>query len=325
MRRAPFGWIFRPRPPNQTNLSPTTSQPPDFLFRNTGDDSGDIQDQQIPTGVERTHGQSRPPGPSDQHAASTSRAAGQTELIIGPTVECVVCRNDIEENQFPQSAPCEGCTHLPEVCLECLRQTIQTAITIGEFLSGISCPSANCSEKLDYFAVEKWADKDTFERRHCLSNYPHRYDKLLLQNSLRTEVPSYVLCISPTCGSGQEHTGGESNSIVTCHACGLKQCFKHQTPWHEGLTCDQWDEQIKQDAINKDLTDELVKTTTKACPREGCGRRIEKIDGCDHMTCKPPGGCGYEFCWLCLASWKEIIRGDNSRHYDHCAYYTGIP
>lgn len=23
------------------------------------------------------------------------------------------------------------------------------------------------------------------------------------------------------------------------------------------------------------------------------------------MTCKPPTGCGYEFCWLCLGPWKE--------------------
>lgn len=24
-----------------------------------------------------------------------------------------------------------------------------------------------------------------------------------------------------------------------------------------------------------------------------------------HMTCRPPGGCGYEFCWICLADWKQ--------------------
>jgi hypothetical protein len=30
-------------------------------------------------------------------------------------------------------------------------------------------------------------------------------------------------------------------------------------------------------------------------------------------------------CWICLAPWGPIIRGDNSRHYDNCSHYTGRP
>jgi hypothetical protein len=30
-------------------------------------------------------------------------------------------------------------------------------------------------------------------------------------------------------------------------------------------------------------------------------------------------------CWVCLAPWGPIIRGDNSRHYDNCSHYTGRP
>jgi len=37
-------------------------------------------------------------------------------------------------------------------------------------------------------------------------------------------------------------------------------------------------------------------STTKPCPK--CGIRIEKIDGCSHMTCKQ-FSCQYEFCWEC--------------------------
>jgi hypothetical protein len=164
MRRAPFGWIFRPRPPSQGDLSPTTSQPPNSIFRNAGADSTDIQNQQQMTSIEGIHGQSRLALPSDQHAAPTRRISVQVGVSDGSKVECVVCRSDIEVEIFPKSAPCVACTHPAEVCLDCLRRTIETAITIGEFLSGISCPSANCSEKLDYFAVETWADKITFER-----------------------------------------------------------------------------------------------------------------------------------------------------------------
>merc|ERR1712183_700381 len=24
-----------------------------------------------------------------------------------------------------------------------------------------------------------------------------------------------------------------------------------------------------------------------------------------HMTCRPPGGCGHEFCWICMKDWKN--------------------
>ncbi len=40
------------------------------------------------------------------------------------------------------------------------------------------------------------------------------------------------------------------------------------------------------------------------CPK--CGQGIEKNEGCDHMTCKKPGGCGHEFCWRCLAPYDGI-------------------
>ncbi len=42
---------------------------------------------------------------------------------------------------------------------------------------------------------------------------------------------------------------------------------------------------------------------TKNCP--DCKKPIEKNQGCNHMTCnKKVGGCGYEFCWICMGEWK---------------------
>jgi len=39
---------------------------------------------------------------------------------------------------------------------------------------------------------------------------------------------------------------------------------------------------------------------TKPCPN--CTSRIEKNQGCNHMTCQQ---CRSEFCWICLAKWSE--------------------
>lgn len=41
---------------------------------------------------------------------------------------------------------------------------------------------------------------------------------------------------------------------------------------------------------------------SKECPN--CSNRIEKNGGCDHMTCRPPGGCGFEFWWTCGCAYR---------------------
>jgi len=53
----------------------------------------------------------------------------------------------------------------------------------------------------------------------------------------------------------------------------------------------------QQGIVVEDEVDELslhwLEEHTKQC--RGCGARIQKKDGCNHMTCR----CGYEFCYNC--------------------------
>ncbi|KIM24892.1 hypothetical protein M408DRAFT_43062, partial [Serendipita vermifera MAFF 305830] len=245
--------------------------------------------------------------------------------------ECIVCNGEPGDSDFSLVVPTLSCIHPRQVCGVCIRHIIRMFVTSGEYVEGIPCPSTGCPQKLRYYDVEKWAAPAVFERQVLLSvlNMPRissifRFDKSLLQDHLRTGK-RYVRCIARGCPAGQEHTGKESNNIVTCYSCGTKQCFTHQTKWHEGFTCAQWDEHMQISLEQQAMTEEWIQKETKPCSGPGCGKRIQKVDGCDHMTCRPPGGCGYQFCWFCLAPWLEIIAHDNSRHYDHCKHYTGLP
>lgn len=231
-----------------------------------------------------------------------------------PSTECIVCRSEFHKDYLSSVLPTAACNHLPEVCIVCLRQIILTAVEAGSSTGSIRCPSSDCKQNLEYQDVQKWATAEVFDR----------FDMLLLRKAL-CQYEHYVFCPAPNCGAGQEHVGGESNNIVTCYSCGTKQCFTHQTKWHEGFTCAQWDEHMQISLEQQAMTEEWIQKETKPCSGPGCGKRIQKVDGCDHMTCRPPGGCGYQFCWFCLAPWLEIIAHDNSRHYDHCKHYTGLP
>ena len=64
--------------------------------------------------------------------------------------------------------------------------------------------------------------------------------------------------------------------------------------WHEGETCDQFDERRKQKERKEEAeraeqeakSQKVIETTTKKCPGKDCGYQIYKYTGCDHMTCK---------------------------------------
>jgi tRNA(Ile)-lysidine synthase TilS/MesJ len=54
------------------------------------------------------------------------------------------------------------------------------------------------------------------------------------------EAPNFIWCTSG-CGSGQLHAGGVEEPIVTCLHCDHRFCFEHNVPWHESLTCAEYD------------------------------------------------------------------------------------
>jgi hypothetical protein len=80
------------------------------------------------------------------------------------TVECAVCRDGIVATDFPKRSPSSTCSHPPDVCSTCVELSIQATIRSGDFLSGILCPSASCSERLGFLDVERCASRGTFER-----------------------------------------------------------------------------------------------------------------------------------------------------------------
>jgi hypothetical protein len=81
-----------------------------------------------------------------------------------------------------------------------------------------------------------------------------------------------------------------------------------------------------------------VEKISTPCPH--CGIPIQKIYGCDHMTCQWPCSftnptltlthitgkiCSHEFCWTCSADYDDIRREGNHRHEKSCRYYTALP
>ncbi|KAJ4860872.1 IBR domain, a half RING-finger domain-containing protein [Trichoderma breve] len=92
----------------------------------------------------------------------------------------------------------------------------------------IRCPE--CREFLDYTDIQRYADEETFKR----------YETLALRAAM-AEAENFFWCTSG-CGSGQIHESGQDQPIVICLHCTHRSCFHHNVAWHQGLTCDEYDQ-----------------------------------------------------------------------------------
>mmetsp|Transcript_13466 Transcript_13466/g.21458 ORF Transcript_13466/g.21458 Transcript_13466/m.21458 type:complete len:341 (+) Transcript_13466:59-1081(+) len=149
------------------------------------------------------------------------------------------------------------------------------------------------------------------------------------------ENPAVTLC--PICCEDDELVLLHACSHKSCKTCLTKWIEKEETSGPETASCPFCRVSLngkdvyliigrqfkpREPATNKpsseeidELTLEWINSQTKLCP--GCGYRIEKDDGCNHMECI----CGYEFCFGCGQSSCDCLR-DGAGDFDNEGYYA---
>ncbi|KAI1157930.1 hypothetical protein F5B18DRAFT_668633 [Nemania serpens] len=141
-------------------------------------------------------------------------------------LECIVCVENIPRRGFPKSTISPKCSHETQCCLGCLATHLKSQLESNGPKS-FTCPE--CREALPYASIQQYASPETFTQ----------YDKWLARNGL-AEEPNFCWCTAG-CGSGQLHLEGRDNPLMICTNCRGKTCFNHQSPWHDGLTCREFD------------------------------------------------------------------------------------
>ncbi|PQE32898.1 RING finger protein [Rutstroemia sp. NJR-2017a WRK4] len=235
-----------------------------------------------------------------------SPSAPQAKVVLR---ECSVCAEDLENAQFPTEPCTDTCEHAITVCTGCRTRSLNEQIANRSW-DRIACPE--CPSLLSFTDVKKFASIEDFQS----------YDKKALMSLMR-EDPNFTHCLGAGCDGGQIHDGGNDQPIMTCNSCGVKTCFAHKLPWHTGLTCTEYDEQQRQRLEQEAASAQFMQANNlKQCPNPKCGLRLDKIGGCDHMTCQH---CKFEFCWLCFASYEDIRKLGNEAHKPTCNYYRANP
>ncbi|CAF3375228.1 unnamed protein product [Rotaria socialis] len=230
-----------------------------------------------------------------------------TKLISNSKKLCVVCYDEKHFNEFCFSTIKSDCQHLNRtICNSCLFHHVEQACQIT-FTDDVYCPELGCDVKFDYNTVRAIL---YFNRDKKLVE---RYDRFVLHRQLE-QMDEFIWCSNKLCNIGQLNEGGILNNIVTCFQCQQKTCFRHRVEWHQGLSCEEYDQFMDFDY---ECSRRWIVEHSKKCPN--CPYQIEKNDGCDHMTCIK---CRHEFCWACLADFQPIRRHGNHRHDRTCRHYV---
>ncbi len=230
---------------------------------------------------------------SSSHTASVSGSGGSKRR------KCEICMDDDLPPSEMMGMPCGH-----EFCTECWGGFIQSKIGDGPNCILATCPQVGCDEVV--------TEEEIAQVRPDLLD---KYKLYQLRNFVELNGTSRW-CPGPGCervaalnsASGLFH----DSDVITanCDSCHTSFCIKCGEEPHSPLNCkalESWKEKCK----NESETANWILANTKPCPK--CRTRIEKNQGCNHMTCQ---NCKYEFCWICSGDWKQ--HGANTGGYYNC-------
>jgi ariadne-1 len=213
---------------------------------------------------------------------------------------CPICYDDMPADK-KMAMPCGH-----EFCMDCWHDFCANAVEQeGPSCVYTTCPEATCTEVVTGVEVEK-AAPDYFQKFQTF-----QLRNFVESNALSRWCPG-VGCERIACAataSAMEQEG----CIAHCDGCSTSFCMVCGEEPHAPSGCKElalWNEKCR----NESETANWILANTKSCPK--CASRIEKNQGCNHITCQR---CKHEFCWICSGDWAS--HGANTGGYYKCNKY----
>eukprot|EP00916_Digyalum_oweni_P013405 GHVL01022005.1.p1 GENE.GHVL01022005.1~~GHVL01022005.1.p1 ORF type:complete len:518 (+),score=81.54 GHVL01022005.1:50-1603(+) len=226
----------------------------------------------------------------------TSADSQMTSESAHDVTRCTVCYDDCSVHDMYGL----NCGH--KFCLSCWTKYLHSQVDEGKIALLSRCLQHKCSQIVLMEVYEMFCDATHLEKY-----------KLWMTRSYVDDNACAKWCSNPyNCDFAVLYSG--SGPVRVECTCGFNFCFLCQKETHRPASCttvEKWN--AKNSAESENL--KWIKANTKKCPT--CHKNIEKNQGCNHMTCTAnAGGCGHEFCWLCLGSWKT--HGGSTGGYYQC-------
>jgi len=202
-----------------------------------------------------------------------------------PKPTCNICLFECE-NPFVLS-----CGHTN--CRVCLENFLGSKINDGHF--EVKCfylddHNNKCNCVIDNATIKSIVDRDMWKKR----------ERWRLRHELGDNAAECPYCehIEIHRASGLHH---HASNIHRCSACDRQFCKVHGKAHPVDVSCA---------AFERHFHSETMKTVSRTCTKcPGCQERIEKNQGCNHMTCTR---CRTHFCYIC----GQELTSPYMRHYD---------
>ncbi|XP_056141050.1 E3 ubiquitin-protein ligase RNF14 [Lampris incognitus] len=203
------------------------------------------------------------------------------------------------------------CQHV--YCKACMTEYFEIQIRDGN-VRCLNCPAPKCTSIATPLQVKQLVDEELFAR----------YDRLLLQSSLDLMAdvvycprqacasavmvePDTTMGICPTCQYAfctlckLGYHGLSHCKITADELRGLKDEYLSASTEGKKFMEQRYGKRVIQRAVEESFSTDWLKENCKCCPR--CGTNIQKVDGCNKMTCT---SCRQYFCWLCLGQLSRV-------------------
>jgi len=189
------------------------------------------------------------------------------------SLTCCICSDDFDAGD---TVACSG-DDIHFFCKPCLSSYCTVTLESGPIQS-ITCAIPNCKA---LFATH---DIKSILSEYDMLRIEHREDSR--DRRVAMAAKAMLHCECGVVAIVKEEDMGDGRIACPGSGCGRRFCAKCGNEDHGKESCPPPAETVQ-----------WLDEHSKKCPN--CSNRIEKNGGCDHMTCRPPGGCGYDFWWTC--------------------------
>ena len=195
---------------------------------------------------------------------------------------CIFCMEEFEENDIinPQIMECKKYVHG-----KCLINYVEEELNNNRF--PIRCPLCTGKDRheMNYKTI---LDCLLINDREDLVN---KLENISLNYLAENNSDEVTFC--PTAGCSYMCFYDKNEYRLNCPLCKKIYCLQCKAEWHEFLTCEEYQKQKKEEENDVKFEEYAKGSKLKQCPK--CKRWVEKISGCDHITCT----CGTHFCYKC--------------------------
>lgn len=137
---------------------------------------------------------------------------------------------------------------MSNVCIHCISMHISTQVRTSRN-SAVPCLCMSSSTSLiqrnsQFRCTYVYSRDDVAAMRLPDKNVLHELGNLLSQEAIE-RMPGFTWCPFQGCGSGQVHDSTNGNGM-TYEACKRVSCVRHHMPWHEGRSCEEYEQHVQR-------------------------------------------------------------------------------